>query len=375
MKIGIITFHRAINYGAFLQAYALCSKLNLEEGIDAEIIDYNMEKEKEFYSFKINKGIVKHPIISFMRQKNMNSQKKKFSIDRRKMKLSSVHIISDSVEEFNKFVNSQKYDVIICGSDEVWKTDGFRGFPNAYWLIGSLNARKFSYAASSRSVFSKLKEDKRTQLINALDDFEFVGVRDTLTSREVLNYISDKTKVNLCCDPTFLYEFNPNLERGKVILRKITGARSNRKVIGVMIEDNFIAQRLYERLSDEYDMVCLYLWHPHYKNGCALSPFEWIDVMASCNCIVSSFFHAVCFALKHHTPILAIGTGAKNSKLSELERDIDKVSFRIYSPEIVNAENLTDVVNNIQIEMKRDNYVSNKLFDGYKKMLLQLKSK
>ena len=38
MKIGIVTFHRALNYGAVLQAYALCHFLN-DNGFDAEIID------------------------------------------------------------------------------------------------------------------------------------------------------------------------------------------------------------------------------------------------------------------------------------------------------------------------------------------------
>ena len=38
MKIGIITFHYAHNYGAVLQAFALCSKLR-KEGYDAKIVD------------------------------------------------------------------------------------------------------------------------------------------------------------------------------------------------------------------------------------------------------------------------------------------------------------------------------------------------
>ena len=39
MKIGILTFHRAINYGAVLQCYALYTTLQ-SMGHDVEIIDY-----------------------------------------------------------------------------------------------------------------------------------------------------------------------------------------------------------------------------------------------------------------------------------------------------------------------------------------------
>ena len=50
MKIGIITFHYAHNYGAVLQAFALCSKLR-KEGYDAKIVDLRR-------SFKIGRAHV-----------------------------------------------------------------------------------------------------------------------------------------------------------------------------------------------------------------------------------------------------------------------------------------------------------------------------
>ena len=48
MRIGIITFHRAINYGAVLQTYALQKFLNVSN-YDAEVIDYRCEHMENFY--------------------------------------------------------------------------------------------------------------------------------------------------------------------------------------------------------------------------------------------------------------------------------------------------------------------------------------
>lgn len=48
MKTGIITFHRAINYGAVLQTYALQKYLN-NDGYDAEVIDYRCDHMERFY--------------------------------------------------------------------------------------------------------------------------------------------------------------------------------------------------------------------------------------------------------------------------------------------------------------------------------------
>ena len=42
MKSGILTFHKSRNYGAVLQAYALCSVLNKLD-VDTEIIDYSCQ--------------------------------------------------------------------------------------------------------------------------------------------------------------------------------------------------------------------------------------------------------------------------------------------------------------------------------------------
>ena len=48
MKIGILTFHRPINYGAFLQAYSLSNQLKkCFEKSEVEIIDYIAPKENK----------------------------------------------------------------------------------------------------------------------------------------------------------------------------------------------------------------------------------------------------------------------------------------------------------------------------------------
>ena len=48
MKVGILTYHRANNYGAYLQAYALTMKVR-SFGYEAEIIDYDMKCAEERY--------------------------------------------------------------------------------------------------------------------------------------------------------------------------------------------------------------------------------------------------------------------------------------------------------------------------------------
>ena len=56
MKIGILTYHRAHNYGAMLQAYALRTYLH-NQGHDVEFIDYWPDSHNKQYTlFKPIRG-------------------------------------------------------------------------------------------------------------------------------------------------------------------------------------------------------------------------------------------------------------------------------------------------------------------------------
>ena len=49
MKVGILTFHRAHNFGAMLQCYALQEYLT-KKGLNVEVIDYRQPYIETLYS-------------------------------------------------------------------------------------------------------------------------------------------------------------------------------------------------------------------------------------------------------------------------------------------------------------------------------------
>ena len=60
-KIGVITFHRALNYGAVLQAYALQTFLNAQ-GYESSLIDYfpeTFKTERKIIDSKSLNGFIK----------------------------------------------------------------------------------------------------------------------------------------------------------------------------------------------------------------------------------------------------------------------------------------------------------------------------
>ena len=52
LRVAIITFHRAINYGAVLQTYALSRYLK-ESGYDVRVLDYRANAIENSYKVKL----------------------------------------------------------------------------------------------------------------------------------------------------------------------------------------------------------------------------------------------------------------------------------------------------------------------------------
>ena len=147
MKIGIITFHGADNYGSVLQAYALTEYLN-DKGYDAEIIDYYFEHDyrqyKPFrtYLYSRQPKAFLSDVFSYSvhckRIKNFQNFRKEF------LKLSSVRIgASDGWQEIASY-----YDCFICGSDQIWNLNCTNGVCGPYFLDFVSGKRKIAYAPS-----------------------------------------------------------------------------------------------------------------------------------------------------------------------------------------------------------------------------------
>ena len=339
MKIGIFTYHAVHNFGAFLQSRALCLRLNEEKDIDAEIINFRLQSSVNEYELKRKyKSWIKHPeTISFdkaVHRSFVQSQNDGGNI------LSADSAIGQSCEDFCSFVKD-KYDVIIAGSDEIWKISDSLHFPNPFWLCGDLGARKFAYAASSRSKLSELSEEKYARLRAILDDFEYIGVRDKPTFDEISAATSDPTKVRMNPDPSFIYKYDVT-DKAYLALRKKYRIPDNKKTALIMTKNKSIAKLIRNSLGKEYALVSVF----HHQHGCInvgeLRPFEWLSLIRYSDFVLTTYFHASCFSIIYDTPFIAFGDRNKSSKLAPLFEEFS-LSDR-YFPDSSQLSDLTENV-------------------------------
>lgn len=143
VKVGILTYHRSLNYGAVMQAYCLAEEIQKRfPDVSVEIVDYMSKKMNRYYKMiTIYRG--KESLIHLKERIEMY---KAFQKGWNELPLSDKKIISDNYEMVMKNING-KYDILISGSDAVWNFSK-RGIPNPYFLMGCESSTLMSYAAS-----------------------------------------------------------------------------------------------------------------------------------------------------------------------------------------------------------------------------------
>lgn len=201
MKLGIMTFQRANNYGAVLQCYALNRALqNL--GADCEVIDYSPDYFRKLYHVFPEKTFsmqgLKTLACHLLLRKMLVQRNASFDLFvGNKMKISKQHYLTlDGVSEL-------PYDAVITGSDQVWSPTVAR-FDPAFFLYGDAfrNVRKYSYAASIG--VKQLPEEKTEEYKRRLADYRLMSVREESAVPLVEQLVGQTPTVS--CDPTFLLD-------------------------------------------------------------------------------------------------------------------------------------------------------------------------
>lgn len=149
-KIGIITIHNVINYGAVLQAYALLRTIR-DQFIECrvEIIDYMPQYFSEVKgTFKlVNVKDLKSFLIELERLV-LSGKHKKAEVSFRNFIKGNNNLspLVDTLDEIGR-----QYDVIISGSDQVWNQEVTGGsLDHNYYLSFSDDekVKKIAYASS-----------------------------------------------------------------------------------------------------------------------------------------------------------------------------------------------------------------------------------
>lgn len=313
MKIGIITFHRALNYGAVLQAYAL-HKFLLDEKIDNQIIDYRSSYIEDFYipikpsSIIQPKKFVKELIYAY---KNI-SKRKKFEEFIKKYINTTEKIKKCKIKDLNA-----KFDIYIAGSDQVWNYK-WSGFDKTYFLDFAPSQKKYSYAASFGvdEIPSELVEEYR----KLLKDFIKISVREASGKNIIKKLIKKEACISI--DPTCLL----SKQQWDYIAVK---PKEEGYILLYTLEKSEILERLAQRIAESKNLKIIKIVdsikkQKNFECRGFMSPDEFVGFFANAKYILTNSFHGLMFSCIYEKEFyLAFQEkeGAPNSRLRDFIKE------------------------------------------------------
>lgn len=314
MKVGIITFHRALNYGAVLQAYALQSYLN-ELGIESEVIDYRSEYIEHFY-----KPIKANPIKEFKKflreilYAPSNIKKRwRFNVFIKKhIRLSKVVKNQSDLQALNN-----EYDFFLAGSDQIWNSR-WSGFDKTFFLDFAFSSKKYSYAASFGT--EMLSKEEAETIKNLLHDFQAISVRER-TGEKIVRELVDKQAI-VSVDPTCLIV----KEKWEKICDKPTDSGY---ILMYTLEKSDELLSYAKKIAQERDerIICILDSLKKRKLVDAqgfLSPAKFLGLFANASCVVTNSFHGLLFSTIFEKEVCLQyqkGMHAPNSRLRDFVKE------------------------------------------------------
>lgn len=313
MRVGILTFVRSRNYGAKLQAWALQSVVS-SLGFECEIIDFRRECDcriREMLKL-VKEGKVwqcaKELLIELLKWRK-HSRLDSFVAQEMRLSAQTCFNLGDLAEL------SERYDAIICGSDQVWNPDLTQESQPCYLLDfpAKRDMLRISYAASFGKDF--INESSLGLFSRCLKRFDAILIREKSASG-LIKSLAGKDAFSVL-DPTLLL------------------TREQWATIGEDIDINEpfllvysfgsppMLKVLAEQIAKERGLkVVTFHKRKHYRNEvCRVpnaGPREFLGLFSKAEFIITNSFHGTAFSILFRKPFFSLATNNKTSRIKDL---------------------------------------------------------
>ena len=308
MKTAILTFHFARNYGAVLQCYALQKWLQ-SQGHEVSVLDYRPENLAGGYKWLDIRRFWGRTPAKFFRKTStelrvIGSRRKRY-------------------QAFEEFIRSNftlavpgkdHFDLMICGSDQIWNTRLTSGKDPVYWgtISGKWADRLISYAVSFED---GIKLIGPSDIQDLKGNFSALSVREQ-SAAAVLNEAGAGATV--CCDPVMLL----SREEWQALASQSSIHKSNYLLLyQVRYSDDLYrkAETIAREKGLELVVLSAKCEMQNDKDIAAASPADFVKLIADADYVVTSSFHGTALSIvlgkDFESPLLGDG---KDSRVADL---------------------------------------------------------
>ena len=331
MKIGIITFHRADNAGAVLQAYALQTYISSKFMLPTEIVDYRSAYIEQTRFAKLENKKLK-TVCKWLLMCGYYAIKRHL-FDRfrnQHLKLSKQVYFKETIARSN-----EAYDVFVAGSDQVWNL-GCSGNDETYFLDFVAAGKKiWSYAASLGTY--RYDEKESIRLLPLLQRFDGISVREASAITELKKMEIKTASVHL--DPVFLLskEQWEQVMSNRLFLQKYI-------FVYLIQPDVNVMKAAMEYAEKNHCVIISNKKSLEFMTHC--SPADFVSWIYHAECVFTNSFHGTAFSLIFQKLLAAdveLLNGGINNRIMDLLIAVDATQC------ILNKEtNQTDRIEDLE---------------------------
>lgn len=311
MKIGILTLPLHTNYGGILQAYALQTVLE-RMGYSVEVIDKRWEtipwNRWNRMIFHIKSGLRKLVNKPYCLDYRHPSVYPHVSINTRVF--IEKYIRQRHIEDWSE-LNESDYDVIVVGSDQIWRPiyvpylmdsrpeNAFLDFA-AGWAV-----KRISYAPSFGTTDWEYSDEASLACSELLKKFDAVSVRESSGVDLVNRHFGVRAEHVL--DPTLL------LSREDYIQLCASTPKSKGNFLTYILDSNDQITAFIDSIAERNNLTAFTVnskvenpWAP-LKDRIQPSVEQWLRGFYDAELIITDSFHACVFSLIFNKPFIVIG--------------------------------------------------------------------
>lgn len=323
MKIGILTYHRAENYGAMLQAYALRTYLQ-GLGHDVSFVDYwpsyHVDYFKVFSWNRFKQSGWKRKII-YLQEASLWFYPKMIRSKRLQRFINESLGVTGKPHYNENTKKTEHYDVVVYGSDQIWRKQNMEGVEFDDWYFGAENIvadKKIVYAGSMGTVKTTAIEDK--YVCRMMKNFQKISVREA----DLQSYLKNlQITSTLVIDPVFLLS--------KEQWQKVVAPRNDSEgkyILFYNLLNKAESVRFAETLSNETGLPIkeinkkMSYRHLGRRYISTASVDAFLQMIQDAEYVVSNSFHGVAFSLLFQKQFFAVGMGDRANRVKSLLNSI-----------------------------------------------------
>ena len=398
MKIGLLAYHAACNFGAFLQLLSTVEFIK-KQGDEPRVINWIPRDFRKDYD--------KRPLPE-VRELYARFREQYYPMTE----------LCETDKQVADVIEREKIDAVIIGSDAVSQHHPLRErihfpckrivyiahptsdrmYPNCFW--GSFNRHLKNpipvaviSGSSQDSKYYYIKGRTKERMKQSILCFSYMSVRDDWTQKMV-EYLTDKeVKPEVTPDPVFAFNYNAShLIPSKEIIVKKFGIPQDYIILSFKGRNSVNQEWIdeFQKLAKEKGLSCVKLPYAdapafgeiQYTVGDAISPLDWYALIRYSKGYVENNMHPIVTAITNGVPFFCFDnygipkidgkwTNGESSKIYHILKQADLLRNRIY----ILGKNYVPTVAGIVLESlltfdyKKENNFSVNYYQKYAKMM------